>query len=383
MSVQKRNRNNKTRWVGRYRDPAGKEHSKTFDTRREATAWVAERQRDMRRGEWIDPADQTTTIGQLVDEWTASATRPNTIANRRALRDNLGDLADMPIVALRTSHISEWRATLLTRRPWKRGGKPLAESTVAVMTGNLAGLLDRAQQDGLINRVPRIEGARAPSSTSIKRADLLTAELVARIITAAETDKPRSPARRWLARMIIVAAGAGLRISELAGLRVRDVDFLRREIHVREQAATNEGHAPLKSESAARTVPVPQAVLDAIAEQLAETPRGPDQTIWAREDGRLHNRNSIGRALQRVIDLHELPAVTMHDFRHFYASALIAAGVPVTGVQAALGHASAATTLRVYAHLFEGAEDVTRTAAARVMDAVRDQCGTGPNLVAL
>ena len=51
MSVQKRTRGGRTRWAGRYRDPAGREHSKTFDTQREAKAWVAERERDVRRGE--------------------------------------------------------------------------------------------------------------------------------------------------------------------------------------------------------------------------------------------------------------------------------------------------------------------------------------------
>ena len=52
---QKRVRSGKTRWVGRYRDPAGRERSRTFDTRREAAAWEQEREREMRRGEWLSP----------------------------------------------------------------------------------------------------------------------------------------------------------------------------------------------------------------------------------------------------------------------------------------------------------------------------------------
>lgn len=50
MAVQKRERAGKVRWVGRYRGPDGTERSCTFDTKREANAWIAEREREKRRG---------------------------------------------------------------------------------------------------------------------------------------------------------------------------------------------------------------------------------------------------------------------------------------------------------------------------------------------
>jgi integrase len=64
--------------------------------------------------------------------------------------------------------------------------------------------------------------------------------------------------------------------------------------------------------------------------------------------------------------------VRLHDLRHFYASALIAAGCDVVTVQRALGHSSATTTLSTYSHLWPDAEDRTRAAAAAVM---RTSCG--------
>jgi integrase len=53
---------------------------------------------------------------------------------------------------------------------------------------------------------------------------------------------------------------------------------------------------------------------------------------------------------------------TFHDLRHFYASALIAAGEDVKVVSERLGHKDAATTLNVYSHLWPGHEDRTRRA---------------------
>ncbi|MEV0764464.1 tyrosine-type recombinase/integrase [Nocardia sp. NPDC050435] len=53
---------------------------------------------------------------------------------------------------------------------------------------------------------------------------------------------------------------------------------------------------------------------------------------------------------------------TWHDLRHFYASALIEAGASVKTVQHRMGHANAATTLRIYTHLWPDQDARTRSA---------------------
>ena len=55
--------------------------------------------------------------------------------------------------------------------------------------------------------------------------------------------------------------------------------------------------------------------------------------------------------------------VRLHDFGHFTATRLMAAGVPVGTVSGRLGHANTATTLSVYAHFVETSNRV----AAAVM----------------
>jgi len=54
-------------------------------------------------------------------------------------------------------------------------------------------------------------------------------------------------------------------------------------------------------------------------------------------------------------------SVRLHDLRHFSATHLVAAGVPIRTVSGRLGHANAATTLSVYSHFVE-ASDQTRHA---------------------
>ncbi|WP_319463463.1 tyrosine-type recombinase/integrase [Micromonospora sp. RTP1Z1] len=53
---------------------------------------------------------------------------------------------------------------------------------------------------------------------------------------------------------------------------------------------------------------------------------------------------------------------TCHDLRHFFASALIRAGLSVKVVSDRLGHANAAQTLGVYAHLWPDDDDRSREA---------------------
>lgn len=47
----------------------------------------------------------------------------------------------------------------------------------------------------------------------------------------------------------------------------------------------------------------------------------------------------------------------IHDLRHSAASMLLADGVPVKVVSETLGHADVSTTLRIYAHVLEGAQE--------------------------
>ncbi len=53
-----------------------------------------------------------------------------------------------------------------------------------------------------------------------------------------------------------------------------------------------------------------------------------------------------------------------HDLRHTAATVLLSQGVPVKVVSELLGHSDISTTLRIYAHVIEGAQEQ----AVSVMD---------------
>ena len=68
-----------------------------------------------------------------------------------------------------------------------------------------------------------------------------------------------------------------------------------------------------------------------------------------------------------------LPVIRLHDLRHIHATLLLRAGVPVHVVAARLGHADAAITLRVYAHVLNDQAQEAAETFAKVLNSPADQ----------
>lgn len=83
-----------------------------------------------------------------------------------------------------------------------------------------------------------------------------------------------------LGAAVITLAGSGLRIGELLGLDVSDVDFFRGTIRVERQRSQSGEITPPKSRSSARTVPVGQTVIDALAASLKAESDMPARCSW-------------------------------------------------------------------------------------------------------
>lgn len=75
--------------------------------------------------------------------------------------------------------------------------------------------------------------------------------------------------------------------------------------------------------------------------------------------GRGHDYRDVGEDSRQTLKRADLSVVgerlTLHSFRHGFASLLIANGLNVVFVSRQLSHANPSITLEVYAHLFERA----------------------------
>jgi integrase len=253
---------------------------------------------------------------------------------------------------VRPSDVQAWTAGLAAI---------LAPRTVGTLHGIVSGIFRAAVRDRLIVSNP-CEGTRLPK-VSKARVEPLPLPVV-RALEAALPGRYRA--------LVTLAAGTGLRQGECLGLTVDRVDFLRRVVTVDRQLVTVVGRepflAPPKTSASARTVPLPQAVLDALAAHLAAYPAADDGLVFTNEYGRPIRRTAFGSTWRATVAAGGAPAGTgFHDLRHFYASLLIRHGESVKVVQARLGHASAAETLDTYSHLWPDSDDRTRAAVDAIL----------------
>ena len=123
-----------------------------------------------------------------------------------------------------------------------------------------------------------------------------------------------------------------------------------------------------------RVLPLPQVVLEALAEHLREFSVADSGLVFTTEAGAPLNRTRFSGSVWRpAVKRAGLEGVTFHNLRHYDASLLIRHAESVKVVQARLGHATAAETLDTYSHLWPDAEDRTREA----VDVVLGSCAPG------
>ena len=173
-----------------------------------------------------------------------------------------------------------------------------------------------------------------------------------------------------------MAAFTGLRASELRGLRWKDVDLKKNEVHVRQRADRYNQIGPPKSGAGHRTVPFGPFVANTLKQWKLASPGGefvfPNGAGNIESLGNIINRGLIPANLAADLTTKDGTAKYsgMHTLRHFYASWCInprdqgGLGLTPKVVQEQLGHSSITMTMDRYGHLFPRGDDSAALAAA-------------------
>jgi integrase len=159
----------------------------------------------------------------------------------------------------------------------------------------------------------------------------------------------------WFRPFVALCAFAGLRLGEAAAIQLPDVDFLRRQVHVRRQVQrVGRGKVEITAPKygSERVVYLADELLTLLGRHVEVTGvRGDEQWLFVGDEGLPPHQNTVGYWWLKAVKDAGLEPIRLHDLRHFYASGLIAEGCDVVTVQRALGHAKATTTLQTYSHL--------------------------------
>jgi integrase len=357
------------RWRARYRDPSGRERSKSFARKVDAERFLVGVEDAKLRGAYVDPQLGRVRFGEWAERWfrTTADLKPSSRRTYRKLLNHqiLPTFERAPLAGIDTLAVREWVAGLV------EGG--LSPSRVRNAHQVLSQVLASGVQGGRIVSNPAA-GVRLPRLVR-REMHFLTARQVEDL--AATID-----ARYRL--LVRFAAYTGLRAGELAALRVRHLNLLRGRCEVVESVTDVDGRlvwGPTKT-YAHRTVHLPRFLCEQLAAYLAERPHGPDDLVFtAPQGGPLREQKFVAGIFKPAAARAGLPQrLRFHDLRHTCASLLIAQGASVKAVQAQLGHASATVTLDRYGHLFPDelehlAERLDRARAAALADPSRTQHG--------
>jgi len=175
--------------------------------------------------------------------------------------------------------------------------------------------------------------------------------------------------------MILLPTFAGLRMSELRGLRWQDLD--EESVQIKQRADKMGFIGPVKSRAARRTIELSRKVTDEIFEWRERCPPSKYDLIFPAASGRplLHHNFDydawrplmkeanllVLRDVRGVEKLH--PKYTPHTLRHYYASKLIELGKDIKYIQTRMGHSNAEVTLNVYGHIMKDREEEHRQTA--------------------
>jgi integrase/recombinase XerD len=165
-------------------------------------------------------------------------------------------------------------------------------------------------------------------------------ETVERILAAIDTDRPLGLRDRSLFEMIY---SSGLRVSEAAGLNIKDIDFKEGIARVRGKGS-KERLAVFGGEAAVwlkRYLAESRPALDSAGV------RSP--ALFVGRSGRRLSRKGIWKNYARYAAAAGAPS-RVHTLRHSFATGLLRGGADLRTVQALLGHADLATT-QIYTHV--------------------------------
>lgn len=215
----------------------------------------------------------------------------------------------------------------------------LAASTVARKVSALRGYFGFLVEEGIVEGDPteRLEAPKRGRTLP----NVLTVHEVERLLSAVA---PEEELAFRDAAMLEVLYGAGLRVSELIGLRLRDL--LPEEGLVR----------VLGKGSKERLVPVGAGARRAVERYLRELrprlERGESRgRVFLNHHGRPLSRMGVWKILRRHVRRADLgKRVSPHTLRHTFATHLLEGGADLAAVQEMLGHADISTT-EIYTHV--------------------------------
>ena len=332
------------RWQAIWKEN-GHQRTKTFRTEEAARAWCATVEVGQAEGTWITKEKRDVTVGDLWEPWIAAKEAKcavKTVQGYCSAWQHMEPVwKDVPACEVDGSAFALWVDGLMTRRPHAKAEPTPLGSGQKRKVGIIMGALMKQAVKQRIIRVSPLEAGDIVKQAKGNRRYLRVKEIDA-LLDEAPTDEAQ-----LLVRVLLMTA---LRPGEAKGLKVGDLDYYRGRLIVRRSVNALGHEGPTKNRMT-RDVPVGGDLLLDLDIQA----EGKEESAWLLpdENGHVWTEARWRRVWHGMTKAAGLEGVDTYTLRHTAVSTAIAAGADVYVVQRMCGHASAATTLDIYGHLWD------------------------------
>ena len=324
----------------RYTDWQGKSHVTTkrgFRTQREAKAYEAEQQIKAKN---ISDSNLSVVLDAFLRDRKPNIKHSSYLAAQRAVEKFIRpQLGHMKITDIDAKTLREWELWLqgyvspLTNKPI---GNAYLHSTCVWMST----ILNYAvKYYGLPSNPMKVIGllGRNEASTAfwtLEQYQLFNAALP-------------SPEQKLYFDVLFFS---GMRLGEFLALAPADINYEKGTISISKSLIiSNNTISDPKNRYSIRTIAMPANIMERIQTYTENYYDTPERLFSV-------SHQKIERDIKKYATMAGVPVIRVHDLRHSHASLLIHQNTPITVISRRLGHASPATTLRIYSHLYAEAQ---------------------------
>ncbi|MFD6210201.1 tyrosine-type recombinase/integrase [Peribacillus sp. NPDC060253] len=316
-------------------------------------------------------APQKMTFSQFVEEWKDKYAKKQlgattyetylTFLNKRILPK----FGHLKIDKINTLQILDFLDKL--QEDGARGdGKPgaLSSATVEKHHRIFRNIFKRAVEWKVIKESPA-ENVKKPKVQS-REGRVFTEEQVRKLMNHLSRED-----MKWKV-IVTLAISTGMRRGEIAGLEWDHIDLEKGKINIQQTLAYTKEQGYIfkepKTRNSIRTVTLSQSVIEQLKRyktmKIRQKLRAGDSweggsrfLLFSSDMGKQMDPKSITRWWNKRLKKYELPVITFHELRHTSATLLINQGVHMKTISARLGHSKIGTTMDLYGHALESADE--------------------------
>lgn len=271
----------------------------------------------------------------------------------------LEDMGDLKLSKIKTFHLVEFL------KKWKESEK---SSIVLGKHITLKSIFAKAIEWKVLEDNP-MEGIKPPTvERKLKELEFYDEDQLKQLFGVLENVYPKHRVQIKLAALV------GLRMAEIAGIRLECIDFNKNTILIDKTLQFDTELkilvlGPTKNKKA-RLVNVPDGFMKELKvyvkgqrklqidsggawNPMLDDNEKPLNFLFTRDDGYPMHPRTAGSSWSKIIKKYQLPKITFHALRHSYASYMVSKNVNFKIIQQQLGHADIKLTIDTYSHLTE------------------------------